>query len=155
MPTPKGAFDVLTATEYNQIIAALTTVQRLLAPPLAMVRRAAAQSIATGGVGTNIVFDTEDADSDVMFTAGSDTVTIQTAGKYEATLFVTMGGSGQFYQVTHNVTVRVTQSGGGTANLKTPTFTAAVADTIKCAVFQSSGVSQNLTATLSVRRVSD
>lgn len=155
LPTPKAAFDIWTATEENQLIAALQSVQRLLTPPTATVRRVAAQVVASGGLGVNISFDTEDIDTDTMFAATSDTVTIKTAGKYEVTLFASLGGSGQFYQITHNVTARVTQSGGATANLKSTVFTAAVSDTITAAVFQSSGVGQNCTAAMTVRRVSD
>lgn len=142
----KAAFDVLTATEWNDVIDAILQ-------PVAIVRRVAAQVIATGGGGANINFDTEDADTDTMFAPTSDTVTIKTAGKYRAVLFASLAGSGQFYQITHNATVRASQSGGVTANLVTPDFQAAVSDTVKVGVFQSSGSNQNCTGTLSVIRV--
>jgi hypothetical protein len=142
----KAAFDVLTATEWNDMVDAILQ-------PIAIVRRAAAQVIASGGGGANINFDTEDADTDTMFAPTSDTITIKTAGKYRAVLFASLAGSGQFYQITHGATVRASQTGGATANLTTPDFQASVNDTVRVGVFQSSGSNQNCTGTLSVIRV--
>jgi hypothetical protein len=140
----------------DQINLNTAALDDLEAPPLVIVRTVVAQSVATGGAGVDLIFDTEDYDVDGMFSgAPSNTVTIQTAGKYQASAFVSLGGSGQFYQISHNGTARASHPAAATANLITPVFSAVATDVIRVGLFQSSGAPQNATGTLSVRRVSD
>lgn len=152
---PLSSFSAGQRVTGAQLNAVVTRVNLLATPPSCIVRRVANQSVASGGGGVNISFDTEDYDSDTMFAATSDTITIKTAGKYVVTMFAGLAGSGQFYQINHGATGRASQSGGATAVITTPVFTAAVSDTIRAAVFQSSGSAQNCTATLSVTKVGD
>jgi hypothetical protein len=73
-----AAGDVYTAAAHN-IIA--TDVNNFIVPPLCRVRRATTQSIANS-TDTFVSYTIEDFDTDGMFTATSDTITIQTAGVY-------------------------------------------------------------------------
>jgi hypothetical protein len=72
---------------------AVTALKNASADISARVRRAAVQSIATGGAGELIVFDTEDYDTDDLFTASSDTLTIATDGKYSLKATATFAGN--------------------------------------------------------------
>lgn len=144
--------------------AVVTAVNLLLIPPRCEVTRAAVQSLATGSA-TTIIFDTETADTDTMFAATpSDTVTIKTAGKY-----ICVGGGSivgnsglKVWEILKNGSV---QRNGATTGPDTALqtgrtqvvveVTCAVNDEIKLQAFQNTGSSQNATATLTVRKVSD
>lgn len=74
------AGDVLTAAQLNTDVR--DNISFLANPPSAIARRAASQSIANA-TWTLITFDTEDRDTDGMFTVASgDRITIVTAGLY-------------------------------------------------------------------------
>jgi hypothetical protein len=72
------AGDVYTAAAHNVIV---TNVNNFIVPPALRIRRATLQTITTG-VDTFVTWPIEDLDTDGMYTATSDTVTIQTSGLY-------------------------------------------------------------------------
>jgi hypothetical protein len=78
-PGTAVAGDVLTAAFWNSNVRDNETF--LFTPPMCIVRRNAAQAIADN-TNTSISFDTEDLDTDSMFTPTSTDVTIKTAGIY-------------------------------------------------------------------------
>lgn len=142
----------------------LAAINGLLTPPQFIVRRAATQSIPSGGAATPIQFDTEVVDTDTMFTATSDTITIKTAGKW------TFIGGGRIagatglkvWEITKNGTVQRdgAVTGPDTAgqegrNNVVITFVCAVNDVIKLTAFQNAVGAQNATAWLSGWKVSD
>ena len=61
--------------------------------PFADVGRVATQTVNNGTV-TVVIWDTENEDSDAMFTASSTDVTIQTAGVYMITVQITFSDFG-------------------------------------------------------------
>ena len=71
--------EVLTSAKWNQDVVANTIALRV--PPMVRAERASAQSIANN-VNTVINFDTENFDTDGMFAATANLITINTAGIY-------------------------------------------------------------------------
>lgn len=145
------AGSVLTAAQLN---VAGTAVNNLVVPPLCVVRRVAAQSIADNTV-TLISFDTEDVDTDGMFTPTSTDITIQTAGVYVLSGIATLASA-----VTTSLFLRlsVNGSGIGDATYAGSSYTSsaaltinkslAVGDVVRCAVYQTGpATSKNTSAT--------
>lgn len=141
----------------SELATVATKVDDLALPSQCIARRVANQVVVSGGGGVDISWDTEDTDTDAMFAPTSTTITIKKAGKYQVTVYGVMAGTGQVWQVNHSAgpTIRARMDGVAQVNMKTSVFTAAVNDTVKVGVFQSSGGNQNLTATISVIKVSD
>lgn len=86
---------VLTATAYNN---AITSLNSTTVPPMCRARRAAALSFATGTIFA-VNLDTQDIDTDDMFTPTANFMTIQTAGVYELSAAVSLNANatGQRY----------------------------------------------------------
>ena len=82
-PGTVAAGDVATAAAWNVLVGNDVSFRdgTGVVPPIAIVRRAAAQSITTTSL-TKVSFDTEDVDTNGMFTATSTDITIQTSGVY-------------------------------------------------------------------------
>lgn len=151
----------LRASEVNAIIA---KVNALATPPQFQVRRVATQNITSGGAAQTITFDTETVDTDAMFSASSDTITIKTAGVWT---FVgggrIPGASGlKVWEITKNGTVQRDGATTGPDTLAQDgrtnvvlTFTCAVNDVIKLQAFQNSGGTVAATAWFSGSKVSD
>lgn len=144
--------DVYTAANYNTYTA--TNVSNLIVPPMCIVRRVAAQAVADNTV-TNISFDTEDVDTDGMFTPTSTDITIQTAGIYILSGIATLASA-----VTTSLFVRmfVNGSGIGDATYAGSSYTSsgaltiakslAVSDVVRFAVYQTGpATSKNTSAT--------
>jgi hypothetical protein len=145
------AGDVYTAAAHN-IIA--TDVNNLIVPPACRAVRATLQTIATG-TDTFVTWPTESYDTDGMFTAGSDTITIQTAGLYIVTCSITFVVNATGFRVVNlykspssatNFAVVFANSWHGTAGAGLGTTvhcsgvtTFAAGDTVKVGVAQSSG----------------
>lgn len=138
-------------------------INNLISPPRCEVSRVAAQSIASGSA-TTIQFDTEVSDNDTMFAPTSDTVTIKTAGKYEVIGGGNIAGASglKVWEVLKN---GVIQRAGATTGPDTAAqsgrtnvvveVTCVANDTIKLQAFQNTGANQNVTAIMTVRKVSD
>jgi hypothetical protein len=152
------AGQTLTAANMNSIG---TTLNANTVPPMCVVgRRATLQAIATA-TNTYVTWDTQDVNTEgaLMFTASSDTITIQTPGIYAVALNVYFAaGAGTLrvigvaknptsasdttYQVAgsygpNNTTYGLPLSCIGYASL-------AAGDTIKAHVYQDSGGSLNI-----------
>jgi hypothetical protein len=149
------AGDVATAAAFNVVT---SDINNLIVPPAAIIRRAANQSFSNG-VPANMSFDTEDADTDSMYSSGT-TITIQTTGIYVINAFVnfsTASGTGL-----REVSIKKNGANGpGTqTSMPNPTYShnvtasgisAMVAtDTITLEIFQNSGSAMNVTGTISV-----
>jgi hypothetical protein len=147
-----AAGDVYTAAAYNTYTS--TNVSNLIVPPMCIVRRVAAQSIADNSV-TNISFDTEDVDTDGMFTATSTDITIQTAGVYSLSGLVTLATAATTILLTRMI---VNGSTVGQNDVPGSAYTndahltivrnLSVSDVVRLAVYQSGpGTSKNISAT--------
>ena len=95
-PTTVSAGDAITASLYNTYVG--TNVANLIVPPAVSCLRSTTQSIANG-TDVYVTWPIEVYDTDGMFTAGSDTVTIQTAGIYLITVGVFFAANATGYRV--------------------------------------------------------
>jgi hypothetical protein len=144
------AGEVYTAAAHN-IIA--TDVNNLIVPPACRAVRATTQTIATG-TDTFVTWPIESYDTDGMFTATSDTITIQTTGLYVVTSCLTFAVNTTGFRVinmyknptsptnfssvfAHSWIAAVTGLGTTMSCSGVTSFTAG--DTIKIGVAQSSG----------------
>lgn len=164
-PTTHVAGETLPAADWNVLVGNDVSFRdgTGVVPPMVIVRRAAAQSIPTTTV-TSISFDTEDVDTNAMFTATSTNITIQTSGVY------LLAGT---VQVTSNITgVRDAgfQKNGTTINSAAGAFAAnmqavnggdsvltlsgianlVATDIITLYIYQTSGGSLNITSRASL-----
>ena len=89
------AGDVATAAAFNVVTA---DINNLIVPPAVSCLRSTTQSIANG-TDVFVTWPIEVYDTDGMFTAGSDTVTIQTAGIYMITCNVLYAANATGYRV--------------------------------------------------------
>jgi len=148
------AGDVYTATAHNVIV---TDVNNFIVPPLCRVRRATTQTI-TNNTDTFVSWVIEDIDTDGMFAATSDTITIQTAGVYHVSCSIVWSGN-----ATGNRVLNICKSPSSTAD-QASVFAAnwgpstseravlcasgivscSVSDTIKVFVYQSSGTDRTI-----------
>lgn len=155
-----AAGQILTGALLNNLV---TSINGLLLPPQCEVSRIAVQSIPHS-VATTISFDTQVLDTNNMFAPTSDTITIQTAGRYQCVAGGTIAGNSglKVWEVTKNGVIQ--RSGAATGPdtaLQTGRtnivveFVCVIGDVIKVQVFQNTGVAQNATAGLTVRRISD
>ena len=150
-----AAGDVYTAAAHN-IIA--TDVNNFIVPPMCRVRRATTQSI-TNSTDTFVTFPIEDIDTDGMFTATSDTITIQTEGVYQVSasiLFAANNTGARIINIYKNPTsvsdfaaVLTSEWTNATQTYSTvmsasgiSSFTAG--QTVKIGVFQTSGGALNI-----------
>jgi hypothetical protein len=149
------AGEVYTAAAHN-IIA--TDVNNFIVPPLCRVRRATTQSISNS-TDTFVTFPIEDIDTDGMFTATSDTITIQTAGVYQVSasiLFAANNTGARIMNIYKNPTsvsdfaaVFASQWTNATQTYSTVMSASGIASftagqTLKIAVFQTSGGPLNI-----------
>lgn len=127
------------------------------------VRRVAVQSIPDS-VLTSILFDTEDYDTDAMFVPTSAPVIFKTAGKYsiKASVSFQPGLAVGFRQAVINKTGtpidrardnNPTVADDTSLNFGTDHVFGLDPENVTLAVFQSSGVALNATATLTVSRL--
>ena len=141
----------------------VTGVNSLIVPPAAIIRRVATQSFSNG-VPALMSFDTEDADTDSMWSSGT-TITIQTTGIYTISAFVnfsTASGPGLREVAIKKNGVSSPGAGGPGGQTSMPNssyshnvtasgISAMVAtDTITLEVFQNCGSAMNVTGTISV-----
>lgn len=158
--------DVYTATAHNNIV---TNVNNYRVPPACRVRRSAALSFASGSI-IAVNFDAEDIDTDGMFTATTNQITVQTAGVYalSGTLCLNANASGQRYCA---IVLNPTFSGSGdtatitagtriTAQVNAATvdtesamtcattYNLAAGDRIALLAFQASGTSLGMNGTV-------
>lgn len=140
-PETAVAGDVLTAAWLNQNVRDNTNY--LYAPPMCIARRNAAQSIADNTV-TAISFDTEEVDTDSMFSPTSTDITIKTAGVYCLTgvaVLATAATTVMEARIRINGTVVATSNGTGSAylnSLNVATFESlAVNDVVTLTIYQS------------------
>ena len=124
------------------------------------VRRVANQSIPSGGAGTNITWDTEDADASGFITVPSTTFTvpagkggvytITTSGAFPSSVgsaraFLNLSAAGKTYRAPYG-------NGDDNANVGV-TVRLAAADTVIVAAFQSSGGPLNFTGSFEMFRL--
>ncbi len=155
-PTTVSAGDAITASLYNTYVG--TNVANLIVPPAVLLRRVANQSISNN-TETNMSWDTEDVDTDSMWSSGT-TITIQTSGIYVVSMFINFGaanGTGL-----REIAFKKNGVGGIGSNTSMPNssythnvtasaiFSAVATDTITAVAFQSSGSAMNLTGNISV-----
>ena len=161
VPALGTAGQVYTAAAHNIIVNDVLSFRDNtgVVPAICKVRRAANQSIPTGD-DTFIIWDTEEIDTNAMFAASSDTVTIKTAGVYQVSLnvFFASSSTGQrIAWVTKNpagfgVTTAFAMSWvlpavSGSVLSCSGLTSFAVNDTIKCVVHQTQTTSLNITDT--------
>ena len=154
-----AAGDVYTAAAHN-IIA--TDVNNFIVPPLCRVRRATNQSIPNV-TDTFVSWTLEDIDTDGMFTATSDTITIQTTGVYlvAASVYFAANATGQRIinmmkspTTASDLAAAFAQSWFPVASATNPSTLSAsglvscvAGDTIKIVVYQTSGGPLNIADT--------
>jgi hypothetical protein len=153
------AGDVYTAAAHNVIV---TNVNNFIVPPIARVRRATNQSIPNA-TDTFVSWTIEDIDTDGMFTATSDTITIQTAGVYIVTTSVYFAANATGQRVVNmmkspssvsDLAAAFAQSWFPVASATNPSTLSAsgvvnciVGDTIKIVAYQTSGGALNIADT--------
>jgi hypothetical protein len=131
-----SAGDVATAAAFNVVT---SDINNLIVPPICIVRRVAAQSLADN-TNTNISFDTEDVDTDGMFSPTSTDITIQTTGIYmislNAQLTSTVTGT-MFVSLVVNGTSVMSSNTSGLINQLTMIRSLTAADVVRGAAYQT------------------
>lgn len=157
--------DVYTAAAHNLI---LENVENYRVPPMCKVRRDATQAIANN-TQRLVYWDTEDVDTDSMFTASSLEITINTAGVYLVTACIgfavnftstrgvqivvnpTISGSTTSANVTAGTRIAMTMTDCSPATQSVVTATTAynfaASDTIGVIAYQNSGGNLNIPST--------
>lgn len=146
---------ILTAATMNEVA---TNLDNQRSPALCRIRRATALSI-NNATDTFVSFTLEDVDTDGMFTATSDTITIQSDGVYHvaASVYFAANNTGQrilnIYKnpssVSDFASVIAGQWADATQTLGTTLAASAIASftasqTIKIGVYQTSGGALNV-----------
>ena len=160
-PTTIAVGDALTASLYNTYVG--TNVANLIVPPSLRLERGTTLSIANG-TDTLVTWPTEVFDTDGMYTAISDTITVQTAGIYQINTTVEFSANTSGIRVVSllknpasagdgssrlaSTTVQATSSSGGNCVISCSTIASLVAtDTIKVHVYHSAGTAVNVAST--------
>jgi hypothetical protein len=146
----------------------VTGVNNLIVPPAVSCLRSTTQSIANG-TDTFVTWPIEVYDTDGMFTAGSDTVTIQTAGIYLITAGILYAANSTGYRVlaimknpssATDTASCLSNHWGPTTTIPavvntSATATFAASDTIKIVAAHNAGTSLNIgSVTVPVTRLS-
>jgi hypothetical protein len=97
------------ATAHNNIA---TTINNHTVPPMAQATRTAVQSIANNTTSF-VSFTTESFDTDGMFTATDTKITVQTAGVYLVTGFMTYASNGTGARIS-SIEKNAASAGAGT-----------------------------------------
>lgn len=142
--------DVYTAAAHNVVA---QNINNMRVPPICRVSRVASLSV-NNAADTDITFDTEDIDTDGMFTASSTTITVQTAGIYLCTANVQWAANNtgiRLLYITRNAAAN-TYAGVQACSMVAPgtasfnglqscsvVVSCSVNDTIKMLVYQNSG----------------
>jgi hypothetical protein len=156
-----AAGDVATAAAWNVIandVISFRNNSGVVPPSIGMCRQASA-SLANN-TPTFITWTVEDWDTDTMGSAGSDTITIKTAGLYAVSVTIAMDGNAagtRYLWLEKNSTSAGTQANSflgarvGTPSSATETHllisgvvNVAVNDTLRFSVFQNSGGALNI-----------
>ncbi len=127
-------------------------------PPAAKVTRSTLQTIATGGAGASITFDTEVSDTDTMFAGPATTLTVNTPGLYVITCGAVFAsnatGNRQLAPRVNAVVVGgasvAAVNGAPTVLSGAATVKLNIGDSIDLLVFQSSGGNLDVTVTAMV-----
>lgn len=131
-------------------------------PNGAIALRAVAQSIASGGGGTLISFDSEEFDNSAMFSPTSTSITIQNDGVYAVTCYVEWAANATGYRgvdiyvngvVSSGITTAIGTAAATTRMTATNQFLLTVGDVLTFNCIQNSGSSLNITARAGVTRI--
>lgn len=164
-PTVRSVGDAVTAADYNIMANDVISFRNNsgVVPPAVRLERGTAQSISNT-TDTLVTWPTEVFDTDGMYTATSDTITVVTAGIYQINVTVEFAVNATGIRVVSllknpssasdqssriaSTAVSATSVAGGNCVLSCSTIISLVAtNTIKVQVYQSSGGALNVGST--------